>query len=73
MKARPSVAKRQKERARAEKKRVKAMRREERKYTEADAKSALDISHIVPGPQPVDPWDDDEEKPEGEEEKAAGG
>lgn len=60
MKARPSVAKRQKERARSEKKRMKAEKREFRKDVkdsrdESEDGEDPDIAGIVPGPQPLDP------------------
>ncbi len=59
----PSVNKRQKERARAEKQREKAIRRQQRKE-EKDRKPGdssqtdvdPDIAHIVPGPQPPPDW-----------------
>ncbi len=57
--SRPSVLKRQRERARLEKKRAKAekkavrdMEREERGDTE-EVGGDPDIAHIVPGPQPL--------------------
>ena len=62
MKARPSVAKRQKERARSEKKKFKAERRETRKEDKderatrpaGEEEEDPDIAGIVPGPQPLD-------------------
>lgn len=58
MKARPSLEKRRKERARQEKKRDKAERRERRRSDKDDRSSSPDevdpdIAHIVPGPQPL--------------------
>ncbi len=61
MKARPSVAKRAKERARSEKKKFKAEKRAEKKderQTRPDSEEEEDdpdIAGIVPGPQLLDP------------------
>lgn len=59
----PSVTKRQKERARAEKQREKAMKKQQRKYEKDRAPGEEnppgvdpDIAHIVPGPQPPPEW-----------------
>ena len=59
----PSVNKRQKERARAEKQREKAVKRQQRKEEKErkpDESSGgavdPDIAHIVPGPQPPPDW-----------------
>jgi hypothetical protein len=60
VKARPSLEKRRKERARQDKKREKAERRDQRKAEKGERPSAdgdvdvdPDIAHIVPGPQPL--------------------
>ncbi len=60
MKARPSVAKRQRERARSERKKLKAEKREQRKderltRPEDETEEDPDIAGIKPGPQPLDP------------------
>lgn len=62
MKARPTITKRLRERAKEDKKRVKAARRDERREeggekTEgaADDGEDPDIAGIVPGPQALDP------------------
>jgi hypothetical protein len=59
----PSVNKRQKERARAEKQRDKAMKKKERKDEKDRTPGAQgpqgvdpDIAHITPGPQPPPDW-----------------
>lgn len=68
MKARPSVEKRRKERARQEKKQEKAEKRVQRK-TDKSSKDGdgdevdPDIAHIVPGPQPHPFYEDEEERP----------
>ncbi len=73
-KGRPSIAKRQKERARQEKQRQKSERRSLRKEERIKPSMANgedpDIAGIVPGPQPL-PWDDnfEEVEVEGEEEE----
>ncbi|NRA33022.1 MAG: hypothetical protein HRU17_06740 [Polyangiaceae bacterium] len=59
MKARPSIEKRRKERARQDKKREKSERRSDRKVEKADRPAREDgadpdIDHIVPGPQPIE-------------------
>lgn len=58
LKARPSVAKRQKERARSEKKKMKAEKREfrkdERESRPDEGADDPDIAGIVPGPQALD-------------------
>ena len=55
--SRPSLQKRQREKAKREKHQQKQARKAESK----DKKSGLeDLSHIVPGPQPK-PWDDEDE------------
>jgi hypothetical protein len=72
--SRPTILKRQRERARQVKRREKAARRAERTAAkreratqdadvddEVDDEVDPDIAHIVPGPQPL-PWDDDEEE-----------
>ena len=75
-KSRPTIMKRQRELARAEKRRDKAARRANRPATESaegpagDEDFDPDIAHIVPGPQPI-PWadefDDEEEGEDGED------
>ena len=69
-KSRPTIMKRQRELARAEKRRDKASRRNVRGETDAsdrpegaDADYDPDIAHIVPGPQPL-PWADELEDEE---------
>ncbi len=75
-KSRPTIMKRQRELARAEKRRDKAARRANRPLNEESTPNGQegedydpDIAHIVAGPQPI-PWADefdDEEEEEGEE------
>ncbi len=61
MKARPTFSKRNRERARQEKRKIKAEKREIRKEESAARAEELgdeedpDIAGIVPGPQPLDP------------------
>ena len=63
MKARPTITKRLRERAKEDKKRVKAARRDERREGDAEKAEAgaaddgedPDIAGIVPGPQALDP------------------
>ncbi len=61
MRARPSIAKRSREKDRAERKRDKADRREARKAerltrdSSTEAEEDPDIAGIVPGPQALDP------------------
>ena len=61
MKARPTFSKRQRERAREDKRKLKAEKREIRKEESATRGEGLgededpDIAGIVPGPQPLDP------------------
>jgi hypothetical protein len=63
--SRPSLQKRQREKAKREKHQQKQARKAETK----DKKSGLeDLSHIVPGPQPK-PWDDGDEAERGEDEQ----
>ena len=68
--SRPTILKRQRERARQVKRREKAAMRAERTAAKreraaegpaASAEEDPDIAHIVPGPQPL-PWDDDAEE-----------
>ncbi len=73
MKSRPTMMKRARERARAEKQKEKAARRLERAQQPGDRSSAPDgvdpdIAHIQAGPQPPAEWqiDDAEEKEESE-------
>ena len=62
--SRPSLQKRQREKAKREKHQQKLARRAESK----GQKSGLeDLSHIVPGPQPK-PWDEDEDTERDEDE-----
>jgi len=73
-KSRPTIMKRQRELARAEKRRDKAARRSDRPsdMSLSDAPEGSgedydpDIAHIVAGPQPV-PWADELEDEENEE------
>jgi len=65
MKSRPTMMKRARERARAEKQKEKAARRLERAQQNADRPSAADgidpdIAHIRVGPQPPADWQLDE-------------
>ena len=78
MKARPSVEKRRKERARQDRKREKAERRDKRRQ-ERGAKASEaqdpdydpDIAHIVPGPQPLpEEFRDEPEDADGADDKA---
>ncbi len=63
--SRPSLQKRQREKAKREKHQQKLSRRAESK----DKKSGLeDLSHIVPGPQPK-PWDDDLEPQQNDDDR----
>jgi hypothetical protein len=61
LKARPTITKRLRERAKEDKKRVKAARRDERREGDAEKTDAPDdgedpdIAGIVPGPQALDP------------------
>lgn len=59
--ARPSLQKREREKAKREKQAAKAVRRAEAKErkTTGSGMDDSDLAHIVPGPQPK-PWDDDE-------------
>ena len=73
-KSRPTIMKRQRELARAEKRRDKASRRTIRPDTNspdrpagADEDYDPDIAHIVAGPQPI-PWADEYPEEEDEEE-----
>ncbi len=79
-KSRPTIMKRQRELARAEKRRDKAARRASRPASEVSTTSGEegedydpDIAHIVAGPQPI-PWadefDDEQEEEEETEEEA---
>ncbi len=71
-KSRPTIMKRQRELARAEKRRDKAARQNVKKPDasdrpeDADDDYDPDIAHIVPGPQPL-PWADELEDEEDEE------
>lgn len=62
MKSRPTMMKRARERARAEKQKEKAARRQERaqrateERTDAPAGIDPDIAHIQAGPQPLADW-----------------
>ena len=59
--ARPSLQKREREKAKREKQAAKAVRRAEAKNTRTPGSGLddSDLANIVPGPQPK-PWDDDE-------------
>ncbi len=69
-KGRPSITKRQKERARQERQRIKTERRDQRKgepkKSDVSVEEDPDIAGIVPGPQRL-PWEEEEE-PEQEQE-----
>jgi len=69
-KGRPSITKRQKERARQERQRIKAERRVQRKgeqkKSDVSPEEDPDIAGIVPGPQPL-PWEDAEEQEQEQE------
>lgn len=74
-KSRPTIMKRQRELARAEKRRDKASRRNVKgdpnsseRPEGADEDYDPDIAHIVPGPQPL-PWADELEDEEEDEDK----
>jgi hypothetical protein len=62
---RPSLQKREREKAKREKQAQKAARRSELKTTKPsfDGDGDPDLAGIVPGPQPK-PWDDDGEQTE---------
>lgn len=66
MRARPSIAKRQRERTKSERKQQKAERKALRKEEQdkdspnTDSEEDPDIAGIVPGPQPVAGLDDEE-------------
>ncbi len=68
MKARPSIEKRRREAARRERRTDKAERRAERKKAKDDRAASVDsgedpdLAGIVPGPQPVDGEDDQNEE-----------
>jgi hypothetical protein len=73
MRSRPTIMKRQRERARQEKAKEKFTKRLERERAQGEARSAgsdgvdLDIADITPGPQPLADWQIDEEPEETEE------
>ena len=58
--ARPTAAKREREKALIERRQQKAARRQDakvnKKSTDADADGDPDIAHIKPGPQPLADW-----------------
>lgn len=64
---RPTITKRQRERAREERRRAKAEKRAQRK-AEKEARPEVpngedpDLAGIVPGPQPI-PWEQEDEEP----------
>lgn len=73
--SRPTLLKREREKARMEKQRAKEARRAERSKRPAPRRSDgvdPDIAHITPGPQPLADWQimDDEEEAASDDEKA---
>lgn len=59
-----TFTKRQRERDKAERKKEKAAKREQRRVDASDQPDVppgvdLDIAHIVPGPQPVEEYEED--------------
>ena len=58
--ARPTAAKREREKALIERRQQKAARRQDakvgKKTTDSDADGDPDIAHIKPGPQPLADW-----------------
>jgi hypothetical protein len=66
MRSRPTVLKRERERARIEKQKQKAARRAEKSQrgperSRSSAEVDPDIAHIVPGPQPQAEWQIEDE------------
>jgi len=73
--SRPTLLKREREKARMEKQRAKEARRAERSKRPADRGPGgvdPDIAHITPGPQPLADWQimDEENEPDEGEDKA---
>ncbi len=70
MRSRPSVIKRKRERERQERRQAKAEKRAQRQREQKEAPGVAgedpDIAGIVPGPQPLPGWEDEQEEPEEE-------
>lgn len=73
MRSRPTALKRQRERERLEKQKMKAARRAEKSQRETRSRAPSgvdpDIAHIVPGPQPPADWQVDEVEDESNDEE----